>query len=234
MNGREREFDLIDKASFALAVLTAAAAVLRIAFREVAERVDATTLSYFGVAGALLLLRRVKTLAFGDYKLELRDLEAKTDEALEEAKTAVSMAQHVAAPSPAAAPRAAEDAWDREPGDADDDPWKGVFGGQAEAGHRRLAAEVAAVRGEQGWYRIRLHVQSTDPRAHPLTGRVRFFIHDTFPDDRPFVRVVDGVAELRLRAWGAFTVGALADDGATALELDLAAVGSFPRQFRER
>lgn len=230
---------------------------------EQLARIDNTTLTYFAVAGALLLLRKVKSLSFGDTKIELRDVEAKADEAIEEAKTATSIAQRVAgepaqssaSPAPAmpsapSAPQLDDDAgtgqknfspkgkptdpWDREPGGEEDDPWKGRFGGKPESNHRRLRADVSPVRGEEDWFRIHLWVESTDEDQHPLEGRMRFFIHDTFPANKPFVHVVGGEAELRLKAWGAFTVGALADDGDTELELDLSSDRSFPRTFRER
>lgn len=190
----------------------------------------------------------------------MRDVEAKADEAIEEAKTATSIAQRVAgepaqssaSPAPAMPPAPQlddddgtgqknfspkgkpTDPWDREPGDAEDDPWKDRFGGKPEANHRRLRAEVSAVRGEEDSFRIHLWVESTDEEKHPLKDRARFFIHDTFPANKPFVRVAGGTAELRLRGWGAFTVGALADDGDTELELDLSSDRSFPRTFRER
>ncbi len=50
------------------------------------------------------------------------------------------------------------------------------------------------------------------------------------------IRVVhakDGVARLELLTYGAFTVGAIADDGATLLELDLSADPRFPKKLRE-
>jgi len=40
--------------------------------------------------------------------------------------------------------------------------------------------------------------------------------------------------KLRLKAWGAFTVGVLADEGQTQLEYDLELDTDFPRQFRSR
>ena len=56
-----------------LAALVATGALLRIGSTEEKLRagIDQTTLLYFGVAGALLLLRQVKTLALGQFKFEL-------------------------------------------------------------------------------------------------------------------------------------------------------------------
>lgn len=124
------------------------------------------------------------------------------------------------------------DPWIRTPGKAHNDPWKGAFGGKAKVGNRRLRAKVTRS-DDRIWFRVRLWVESTDAAVDPLVGKVRFFLHHTFSDDRPYVDVRDGVAELRLWAVGAFTVGALTDDGSCELELDLAEDKSFPRQFRE-
>jgi hypothetical protein len=78
-------------------------------------------------------------------------------------------------------------------------------------------------------------VQSTKPDTDPLRGAVRFYLHDTFLNDRPVVSVSPaGVAELSIDAWGAFTVGAVADGGLTRLELDLAEHPDFPADFRPR
>src|SRR6059036_633347 len=43
----------------------------------------------------------------------------------------------------------------------------------------------------------------------------------------------DGVARLRVVAYGAFTVGVEADEGKTQLELDLAELPKVPKAFRE-
>ncbi|UJB72332.1 hypothetical protein HRE53_27460 (plasmid) [Acaryochloris sp. 'Moss Beach'] len=56
-----------------LALLTALGAIIRMFFATeiILERIDNTTLFYLIISGALLLLRRVKTLSFGDVKLEM-------------------------------------------------------------------------------------------------------------------------------------------------------------------
>ena len=256
MKTEPKPMDLLDKVSIALGIATAIAAILRIFGSDhMFERLDGTTLTYFAVAGALLLLRNVKSLSFGDYKLELKDIQETANEALEEAKTASSMARQSseainqnedAAQSemergmqPAAASGlenldARPDVWDRVPGGTLDDPWKGQFGEQRERNHRRLSAEVTPVAGDEGWFRLRLWVNSTDEINHPLQDRVRFFVHPTFGVTKPFVDIVAGKAEIRLKAWGAFTVGALADEGKTELEYDLELDSAFPKRFRER
>jgi hypothetical protein len=251
---KSKNLDILDWASIILGGATLIAGLLRIIGpSEMVARLDSTTLTYFAVAGALLMLRSIKSLSFGDYKLELKDLKEKTEEALEEAKTAASMARQSgqAANAQPSAPASTESStsgleaagsksvvdalavWEREPGMVKDDPWKRCFGEKRENNDRRLSAEVMPVAGEEGWYRIRLWVASTS-EVKPLKGKVRFFIHPSFGAAKPFVDVVGGIAELRLKAWGAFTVGALADEGETELEYDLELDTDFPRQFRSR
>lgn len=116
-----------------------------------------------------------------------------------------------------------------------EDPWKGQFGGSNINNDRELKAEVQPVLGSLGVYSIRLTVGSLHPQTNPLTGSVQFFLHPTFNNDRPIATVGPyGVAELNLKAWGAFTVGALADNGKTKLELDLSTLETAPAQFRSR
>lgn len=113
------------------------------------------------------------------------------------------------------------------------DPAKGAFGGVASVatpGTRSLTAIVEANPGDTNWFKISLILASGEPK---LTGEVAFFYHPTFQVPYERIRVSDGQAKVRLYAYGAFTVGALADDGATELELDLASLESAPRAFRE-
>jgi hypothetical protein len=253
----------LDQIAAGLAILTALAGVLRIALvRPWSEALNDDALKYFAVAGGLLLLRKVKSISFGDTKVEMQELKQEVQtlkedvtELGEETKTTASMAQHLSStasaefPAGATTPPAdpsksgpAADAssiaaknrasWNRKPGNARNDPWKSVFGEKAERDHRRLCGEVAESKGHPGWYRVRLWVESTNPDEHPLAGRVRFFVHDGFPESKPFVKVAQGKAELRLHAYGAFTAGALADEGSTELELDLSENPDFPERFR--
>jgi uncharacterized membrane-anchored protein YhcB (DUF1043 family) len=120
-----------------------------------------------------------------------------------------------------------------EPGTAHDDPWKGAFGGAAEADGRALDARFVKVEGDLA--SVELSVRSADP-GRPLGGVVQFFLHPTFPNWKPVVSVrTDGVARLPLAGlWGGFTVGALADGGATRLELDLAELPGAPEFIKTR
>ncbi len=110
------------------------------------------------------------------------------------------------------------------------DPQKGRWGGEADRNGRQLIADVHEL--TPGWFEIALEVRGTTNT--PLTGDVEFHLHPTFPREVVKVQVRDGAAELRVQAYGAFTVGAVADDGETTLELDLAQDERFPQLFRDR
>lgn len=130
---------------------------------------------------------------------------------------------------------AAHTATDEAPIPADPlDQQKGRWGGQAEANGRRIRVEnVEAV--ENLWCEFDLVIEPTDAAEKPLAGVVEFHLHQTFkPKDVQPKEVENGQARLQLTAYGAFTVGAVADGRATQLELDLAQVEAFPSWFRDR
>jgi hypothetical protein len=110
-----------------------------------------------------------------------------------------------------------------------DDTQKGKWGGEPVRSGRRLTANVTPA--GHGWYDVVLEVR-TLPRSPPLRGAVVFHLHETFPTPRRTVRVKSDVAHLELEAYGAFTVGAVADGGRTHLELDLAELPDAPAAFR--
>jgi hypothetical protein len=114
-----------------------------------------------------------------------------------------------------------------------DDPQKGRFGGQEERNGRRISAVVEQSASKSDWCKIVLRVTSV---GKPLSGKVAFYLHDDFEPDRYIIPVTSGEATLKLRAGGAFTVGAIADDGETLLELDLATSPnvSGPADWRAR
>jgi hypothetical protein len=73
----------------ALATLAVAGAILRVAADggvRLVDRLNETTLLYLAVGGALLLLKRIKTLSFGGYKLEMleqiRERQVRTEDLL--------------------------------------------------------------------------------------------------------------------------------------------------------
>ena len=113
-----------------------------------------------------------------------------------------------------------------------DDPNKGQVGLARERLGRRLRANVST--GDRpDWFRVERTVESTNDL--PLSGDVEFYLHPTFRP--PVARAKTGGGQnvtLTLSAWGAFTVGAIAEEGLTRLELDLAKLRGAPREFLER
>ncbi len=110
-----------------------------------------------------------------------------------------------------------------------EDPQKGRFGREASRDGLTLQATAERDREEPGWYFLKLEV--ADPTRR-LRGIVGFWVHDSFSSEYYAVRVHRGRATLSLRSWGAFTVGAVANQGRTPLELDLSQDRSLPRGFR--
>jgi MinD-like ATPase involved in chromosome partitioning or flagellar assembly len=109
-----------------------------------------------------------------------------------------------------------------------DDPQKGRWGGQSRRAGRELRASGREL--SAGWFEIELVVASI---AEPsLNGDVQFHLHPTFTKPMVVVAAEDGRAALTLTTYGAFTVGAVADEGRTALELDLSTVQDLPQAFR--
>jgi hypothetical protein len=117
---------------------------------------------------------------------------------------------------------------------ASQDTQHGKFGGRWEVNHRKLTATVSSLaNGTLG--KLHIEVRSTDA-ARPLSGEVTFHLHETFkPEDVQTVPVnAEGVAQIELISWGAFTVGAEADGGGTKLELDLAGLPTAFDPWKKR
>ncbi len=111
-----------------------------------------------------------------------------------------------------------------------DDPQKGRWGGTPSRLGRILRANVSEISTD--WFDVQVAVEATT--GAPLEGTVDFHLHPTFPKTVETVPVKDGRAVLRFGAYGAFTIGAVADEGRTKLELDLAQLPDAPRRFVER
>lgn len=117
--------------------------------------------------------------------------------------------------------------------DNNDDPQKGRWGGLSERNKRKINA-VVNESNIKDYYKITLTVNSTDSNF-PLTGLVKFHLHNTFINPDPVITVQEGKAVLNLsKVYGAFTVGAEADEGKTLLELDLAELEDAPSAFKEQ
>jgi hypothetical protein len=128
-----------------LAAITGAGALWRMFAQDTAilARLDATTLTYLGVAAVLLLLREVKSLAFGDYKVEFE----RTRQLAAEAKITAVNAQAAALGAGGRESTTKETAVrvQPQPGSVPDDPWNGQFGEQSVRGNRHLEATVTRV-----------------------------------------------------------------------------------------
>jgi hypothetical protein len=207
---------------------------------------DEKPLYYFVVAAVILLLRDVQTFTFGGISVRLRDLEQKSQQALEaaeDAKVQSAPVQMQLAATPASALEPAKGkrqipvspkVFAKSAGmDEDGDPNAGRFGGSEESNGRKLSATVQRIDNTE-YFSIDLEVRSI-AGAKKLEGRVLFYLHHTF--DRSVIATLarDGIARLDgIEAYGAFTVGAVADEGETMLELNLARLPRAPDDFKNR
>lgn len=220
---------------FAVIALSAAIWRMFAVDEKTLARLDSITLLYLGVAGALLLLRDVKSLAFGDYKVEFERVRQIAEEAQDKAENAKSLALGTGGGGKKVVAGETEEISKMiETGTIPNDPWKGQFGKEV-SNNRKLEARVLRILGNSDLFSVELTVFSILPEQDPLQGVVQFYLHPTFKNDRPIIKVgANGIAELRVTAWGAFTVGAVADGGRTKLELDLAELEEAPAEFRNR
>lgn len=209
-----------------LAILCASMGV----FRAIGvSQIDLEVLWFLLASGVLLSLERIVEFSFGKdgISAKLRGLENKFDEV---ERIALNPVTGTDPPPILGIPEKCE----RYPLSSitnEDDPQKGRFGTR-ESNDRRISAKVTRTPNSKRYFDIVLWVESTND-DHSLSGTVTFYLHDTFRQPVREVKVKDGKAVLQLTAYGAFTVGAIADEGETKLELDLSEDQSFPKQFRD-
>jgi hypothetical protein len=120
-----------------------------------------------------------------------------------------------------------------------DDPQKNRWGGKESDGGFTLSAIVTKARDESSetirtadgrrLFSIQLTVNGSTP---PLTGTVRYHLHPSFVPAVCDIVAVNGLAQLSLIAWGAFTVGVELLDHNVKLELDLSLLPTAPEEFR--
>lgn len=113
-----------------------------------------------------------------------------------------------------------------------DDPQREKWGGRPKYNNREILATIIELPGNVPLYRIQLQVVSTNA-SKPLTGKVWFYLHPSFPNAQQEVAVKNGRALLALLSYGSFTVGAqvFEEDGITQLELNLATVPGVSEHF---
>lgn len=229
-------------------------AIVRMFVGDCDGRFNLTTLAFLGLACILFALPHIEQIGFGDWLIKLRkemeDVREIAEQGRQSAAEAGRTAEEVArsaAPKPNVLPSDKEglkfiepalmndfsalQTIDVQPGSTLNDPWKGVFGGSAIGNGRELSATVKRVSANSPIYTIHLEVEGTDA-AEPITGLVRFFLHPSFANPNPQVRVENGKAQLDLLATGSFTVGVLADGGRTRLELDLSEIPGVDGYFK--
>jgi len=114
-----------------------------------------------------------------------------------------------------------------------DDPNKGQFGGSPTSRSRQLVARRKRVMPKRKWLTLELAVEPTEG-ATPITEPVEFHLHPTFDSVVRRIQPERGRATMEFTAYGAFTVGAIVDNGRTRLELDLAHDQALPEWFRRR
>ena len=198
-------------------LLVAAAVVLLVTQRDIPPTIAAM----IGLGCLIILFPHLPPfkLGVGDFSFEtLQNQVANLQQDMAGPRAGRTLLQQFAATGPEEL---------RSPGPFEGDTQKGKFGGSPEANGRRLEASVTRT-GTTDWATVEVRVWSTAGR--PLAGTVEFHLHETFkPEDVQTVPVnAAGIARLEFPCWGAFTVGAVADSGATRLELDLKdAPGSF-------
>ena len=111
-----------------------------------------------------------------------------------------------------------------------DDPEKGKWGNLSINNDKRITASVVAMENNPKLFKVTLHVTSINS-SKSLKGKVTFHLHPTFVNSIRTIEAENGIAQLHLIAYGAFTVGVQIEDG-TKLELNLAEDMSFPEVFR--
>lgn len=215
---------------FASIVLSVASLVFAVYRVYRVKTPDKEVFYFLAFSGVVLLLDKIKSISFAGNKVEL-------DAQLKEAKASLEVLEDkISYESQSVNEKGLENSGILFVKNSDD-PWKGQFENEAVKRDkaRELSAEVLTIQGTQKWFFVRLIVKSISPKHKPLKGEVIFFLHPTFPNHIRRVPVgKNGVAELRLKAWGAFTVGVLTDDNKTKLELDLSELENAPMEFRSR
>jgi hypothetical protein len=195
---------------------------------DILKRLDEKTLLYISVSAILLRFREVTSFKFGDVQVDLAALEKKLEtqletqvEGIKEGLDISKRAAEINIYGVGKVPNQEYPLLDQEikHGEEIDDPWKGQFDGKSSNNNRELIANITPVSNSLEYFYIKLRVESTNADDQ-LKGVVKFYIHPTFAKEKVIVPVVNGIAEINLQAWGAFTVGAITEDG-TKLELDL-------------
>jgi hypothetical protein len=239
------------RTQFVLLLLAAACVVFAVLHAFWPQAVDQTTAIFLGLAAAVLVIPQVTRIRLpGGTVIEkiaaqqraLKKKVQQVDQQVEWIEEAGLLPGRAPATerevssgggAAAAATKPGRKAPGGKKGPDPNDPNKGKYGGSSTSNGRVLQAKIEPVAGERSAAcRVHFWVQSTDPEKNPLTGTVTFKLHPTFNRWEKYeVEVKNGVAQATIVSWGAFTIGAEADAGATKLELDLMDVNGGTDKF---
>jgi hypothetical protein len=113
------------------------------------------------------------------------------------------------------------------------DYWRGRLGGASERDGFNFTATVSET-VDPRLFEIQLRVDATNAELKARVAgqeRVVFLLHPTFGPKLPQAAFdADGIARLQIFAYGAFTAGAITEEGKT-LELNLASIPNVPTLF---
>lgn len=114
-----------------------------------------------------------------------------------------------------------------------DDPQKGRFGGRDHMNGRTLSVSYRDS-NIPGFLDLIIRV-TADHQENKLKGYLYLFLHDSFP--KSLIKIeAEGKTEVSydVVSYGAFTIGAIVDNGTTYLECDIKELKHFPDDFRNR
>lgn len=222
----EKALDMTQYALYGVAGASVLCALLRAAYPA---SFDETTAAFLVVAIVALVIQKIARFkGFGIEFEQLAEQVQNVQTAVGNLEKDVGPGSKAAVPPPDAAGPAVAAVAPVNP----EDPNKGQFGGSASANGRQLTATIHPLAGSRSSRcSVEFEVRSTDP-ARPLKGEVKFHLHPTFGRWSSYdVTVKNGVAGDEIVSYGAFTIGAVADDGQTRLELDLMDVSGGTKPF---
>lgn len=229
-----------EKARLAIAEATAAKARADEDIRRIQEAaaLEAQTIRQQADAAKLEFERQLEEARrAGLAQSRPEEVTAASVQAVAESAVAIAKTAAVVAPEGAATDGAAEVRKKLTNLRYPDDPWRDAFGGSATVRGYTLKGVVKPREDSSDYFDVELAVDADLAQEPDAPGKsVQFFLHPTFGKDA--ARSVSfnqaGVAPLSpLMAYGAFTVGALVEDG-TLLELNLATVKGVPDRFLSR
>lgn len=170
-------------------------------------------------------------VAAGDRRVQEVSVTAGTVAAITEASQSVAT-KAAAIASPDAKKEAQAVATETNKGaDFPDDPWRGQFGGTPTVNGVTLSATISPLESSATNFRVIIQIDA--PASFSGQSAI-LYLHPTFgPDPRRIAFGPGGKAMLEVFAYGAFTVGAILENG-DKLELNLATAVDAPEAFRLR